>query len=120
MRKIGQICHSECRWAGKLNSVKFFMKYEEEEAPVEQINVDQYLVDAAQREEDRKKPMSTPLIEFIRAKKDKKKQARNERRKQENERRAERNAERKKQKQAERKEKQGRKVSPGLEFFSIF
>ena len=61
--------------------------------------------------------MSTPLIEFIRAKKDKKKQARNERRKQENERRAERNAERKKQKQAERKEKQGRKVSRGLVFF---
>jgi len=89
----------------------FLAKYEEEEAPVEQINVDQYLVDAAQREEDRKKPISTPLIDFIRAKKDKKKQARNERRKQENERRSERNAERKKQKQAERKEKQGRKRS---------
>ena len=60
----------------------FLEQYEQEAAPVEQINVDQYLTEAAQKEEDRKKPISTPLIEFIRQKKDKKKQARNERRKQ--------------------------------------
>ena len=94
--------------------------YEAEAAPVEQINVDQCLVDAAQREEDRKKPMSTPLIEFIRAKKDKKKAARNERRKQENERRAERKAERNKAKQAERKEKQNRKVTSDQFYTNFF
>ena len=103
----------------------FLAEYEAEEAPVEQINVDQYLTEAAQKEEDRKKPISTPLIDFIRQKKDKKKQARNERRKQvweafqelmvsfsvkENDRRKDRNDERKKHKQAERKEKQSRKV----------
>jgi len=87
----------------------FLAEYEAEEAPVEQINVDQYLTEAAQKEEDRKKPISTPLIDFIRQKKDKKKQARNERRKQENDRRKDRNDERKKHKQAERKEKQSRK-----------
>merc|ERR1719447_1235307 len=89
--------------------LKFLQKYNEEPVAVEQINVDKYLEEVALKEEERKKPISTPLIEFIRAKKDKKKAARDARRKQEDDRRKKRNEERKSAKAADRKEKNARK-----------
>merc|ERR1712168_994576 len=89
--------------------LKFLNKYMEEPAAVEQINVDEYLQEVAQKEEERKKPISTPLIEFIRAKKDKKKAARDARRKQEDDRRKKRKEERINAKATDRKEKNARK-----------
>lgn len=86
--------------------LKFLKEYEEEPAAVEQINVDEYLQEVAQKEVERKKPVNTPLIDFIREKKAGKKHARM---KKDDEKRRLRTEERRKTRAADRQRKNDRK-----------
>jgi len=87
----------------------FKEKYEaaEPENSNQGINVEEYLKEAAAKEEAKKATISTPLIDFIRNKRETKKKARDERRR--DERRKRREDERKLKRQAEKKERLDRK-----------
>lgn len=87
--------------------IEFKEKYEAEEGEVQQINVEAYLKEAAAKDEERKKAHSTPLIDFIRSKRDTKKKVRDDRRK--DERKKRRDDERKAKRRQDQKEKFERK-----------
>jgi len=85
---------------------EFKEAYEAEKPEVQQINIEEYLKEAAAKEEERKKPMTTPLIDFVRAKKKTKRRDRDEKRKEE---RKKRRDDERRNKQKDKRERNDRK-----------
>jgi|ERR1712130_112390 len=78
----------ECKYKGSIQEdpefAKFKEQFENDEADeVQQINIEAYLKEAAAKEDARKQTQSTPLIDFIRNKRETKKRLKDERRRDE-------------------------------------